>query len=90
MPQVNKHKRRSSQNPHHPRAEAPQTPTSVEGYIHESQVHDALWKMAGQKANAVDFSGFVDDRERVKSKHILTQTFYYGLVAIHTGKAPKR
>ena len=46
--------------------------------------------MAGQKANAVDFSVFVDDRERVKSKHILTQTFYYGLVAIHTGKAPKR
>ena len=65
-------------------------PTGVEGYMHESQVHDALWKMAGQKVAAVDHSDILDDRDRVRSKHILHQSIYYGLVAIHTGKSPKR
>ena len=71
-------------------AQAAPTNVGLADFEHESRVHDALWKMATQKAEAVDFSAFIDDRERIKSKHILTQTFYYGLVAIHTGKAPKR
>ena len=77
-----------------PKQAAPQPQTTnavgVEAYIHESQVHDALWKMAGQKVAAVDHSDILDDRDRVRSKHILHQSIYYGLIAIHTGKPPKR
>ena len=61
-----------------------------DSFARTSATHDRLWEMAGRKVEPVDFSAFVDDRERTKSRHILRQTFYYGLISIHTGNPPKR
>ena len=79
-----------------PQQAAPQAPNQAapastgDKFAQTSATHDKLWDMAGRKIEPVDFSTFVDDRERNKSRHILRQTFYYGLISIHTGNSPKR
>ena len=73
-----------------PQAVAAPAHGDSDSFARTSATHDRLWEMAGRKIEPVDFSTFVDDRERNKSRHILRQTFYYGLISIHTGNPPKR